>query len=94
MQVLSDSDVRAYICVHPLMCLHWPGHYLVFIMTFSLLFSWDGFIMRFHDVNLFYGALKLDGFAALVATGAGLFVFKWSLRNVPFRVVLENFALF
>ena len=50
--------------------------------------------MRFHDVNLFYGALKLDGFAALVATGAGLFVFKWSLRNVPFGLVIEHFALF
>ena len=50
--------------------------------------------MRFHDVNLFYGALKFDGFSALVATGAGLFIFKWSLGNVPFGVVLEHFALF
>ena len=63
-------------------------------MTSSLLLSWDGFIVRFHDVKLFYGALKFDGFAALVATGAGLFIFKWSLGNVPFGVVLEHFALF
>ena len=50
--------------------------------------------MKFHDVHLFCGSLKLDSFAALVAAVAGFLFFKWSLWDVLFGVVLEQFELY
>ena len=43
--------------------------------------------MQFHDVHLFCGALKLDGFAASVSAGAGLFVLVGVLRREFFSVI-------
>ena len=63
------------------MGLHRPGHYCIFIMPFTLLLSWYGFIMHFRDVHLFCGALKIDSFASLVDAGAGLFVLVGVLRK-------------
>ena len=70
------------------MDLHQLGHSWVYCFDFSLFISWDGSIMIFRDVCLFFGLLKLDSFSAFVAAGAGLPVFKRSLRDVLFRVFL------
>ena len=88
MQVLLDSDGWDHNCVHLLMGLHWPGHSWVFNSDFSLIMFWGGFIMRFHDVYLFYDDIKLDDFAAFVASGAGLFVLVVMLRRALLSVLL------
>ena len=43
--------------------------------------------MRFYDVYLFCGALKLDGFSVFVANGAGLFVIVGMLRRALLSVL-------
>ena len=50
--------------------------------------------MRFHDVYLFYDDIKLDDFAAFVASGAGLFVIVVMLRRALLSVLLLEFTLF
>ena len=49
--------------------------------------------MIFHGVNLLHSTVKLDGLGALVDSRAGLLVFKWSLHDVLFGVVLKKFSL-
>ena len=49
--------------------------------------------MSFHGVYLLRRAVKLDGLGVLVASGAGLFVFKWAMCVVLFGLVLNHFAL-
>ena len=58
-QVFPDSDGRSHNCVHSLTDMHRIGHSWVSYSDFSLYLSWDGFIMPFHDVHLFCGALKI-----------------------------------
>ena len=50
--------------------------------------------MRFHDVYLFCGVLKLDDFAALVASRAGLLVLVSMLRVALLGGLSQEFTLF
>ena len=87
-QILQNLDGQAHNCVHPLIDLYLPGHSWFYCFAFFFFLSWNGFIMGFHGVNFFCGALKLDIFAALVAIIAGLFVFVDMLCRSLLSVLL------
>ena len=92
MQVRPGSVSQCHKFVHPLMVLHWTDHsWNLSSPFFSTSFS-DAFIVIFHVVNLLCCVIKLDVFGALVAAGAGFLVFKWSLPDVLFGLVLKHFV--
>ena len=70
------------------MDLHWLGHSWISYSAFLPFYFFNWLIMRCYDIRLLLGALKLDFISAFIAAGAGLLVFKWSLRNVLLLVVL------
>ena len=66
----------------------------IFMLIFSLLIFWGGFIMRFHSVNLLCRDVELDGLGALVAARAGFLVLVWMLRGALLGVFFKEFTLF
>ena len=65
-----------------------------FILPIYLPLSWDGFIMRLHDVYLFCGALKIDVFASLVAAREGFFLLVGMRRRALLSLLSYDFTLF
>ena len=50
--------------------------------------------MIFYGVNLLHCVVELDSLGALVAAEEGFLVFKWSLNDMLFGVVLKHFSRF
>ena len=66
----------------------------IFLLLFSLLVFWDGFIMIFYYINLLHRVVKLDSLGVLVASRAGFLVLVCMLCGVLLGLFFKDFTLF